>query len=580
MCARAASLSCRLPARRGLATIALALVASVESSPTVSQDTAPAPKVQAAHKHVPSDSHRKLLFHTHTPHTHSPQTTCTNTCTSRSDGDCDDGGPGAQFSICDIGTDCVDCGPRPNRLPRCSSSGCGSCSNGPLTGTVPNTPNQYYFKTDYYFTCDACSSVASGGKMYIYQAYVDTGGSTAIAVYLWFDCSNGKWTVSVVPARTNVCPNRFACDGPYPTGTITYDQYAWSSCPYSGTLTCSASSPPPSTHSHTPHSHTPHTHTPHTHTPHTHIPPPPPSPPPRPPPPHSHSPLSVSPPPAPAGSSSLCQAPVGSYCCYDDPARPNYVCSAGFSCGRGVCVPAGSVLCGCSGQTYCLAGSKCCGSTCCPIGQWCGGDENSCACSRDAFPQPRDDLHCGSTPADVLLAARSPGYTPGAGSCGSGSGSEGQPPWFMVVSVGVPIALIAIVLVACVLVVCRRMKAARATTSQFVGGSEMRTVEVASATTYDMRLNEAFLSAAQPSSQSLVVAAKMPTTTPVFGADGKPIINTIPTTTPVFGADGKPIFNIIPATAINTVPATAISNTVPATTCVFGPDGNPIYMDD
>jgi hypothetical protein len=132
----------------------------------------------------------------------------------------------------------------------------------------------------------------------------------------------------------------------------------------------------------------------------------------------------------------------------------------------------------------------------------------------------------------------------------------------MVVSVGVPIALIAIVLVVCVLVVCRRMKAARATTSQFVGGAEMRTVEVASATTYDMRLNEAFLSAAQPSSQSLVVAAKMPTTTPVFGADGKPIIN------------------IIPATVINTVPATAISNTVPATTCVFGPDGNPIYMDD
>ena len=150
----------------------------------------------------------------------------------------------------------------------------------------------------------------------------------------------------------------------------------------------------------------------------------------------------------------------------------------------------------------------------------------------------------------------------------------------MVVSVGVPIALIAFVLVVCVLVVCRRMKAARTTTSQFVGGAEMRTVEVASATTYDMRLNEAFLSAAQPSSQSLVVAAKMPTTTPVFGADGKPIFNTIPTTTPVFGADGKPIINIIPATAINTVPATAISNTVPATTCVFGPDGNPIYMDD
>ena len=72
------------------AAIALALVASVESGPTVSQDTAPAPKVRAAHKHVPSDSprspsrsptsdehheKRRLFFHghhPHTPHSHHP----------------------------------------------------------------------------------------------------------------------------------------------------------------------------------------------------------------------------------------------------------------------------------------------------------------------------------------------------------------------------------------------------------------------------------------------------------------------------------------------------------------------------
>ena len=58
------------------ATIALALVASVkseiQSGPTVSQDTAPASKVQAAHKHVPIDSRRALFLHSHTPHTHVP----------------------------------------------------------------------------------------------------------------------------------------------------------------------------------------------------------------------------------------------------------------------------------------------------------------------------------------------------------------------------------------------------------------------------------------------------------------------------------------------------------------------------
>lgn len=37
---------------------------------------------------------------------------CTNTCRFAFDGECDDGGPGAVTSICDLGTDCGDCGPR------------------------------------------------------------------------------------------------------------------------------------------------------------------------------------------------------------------------------------------------------------------------------------------------------------------------------------------------------------------------------------------------------------------------------------------------------------------------------------
>ena len=37
---------------------------------------------------------------------------CTETCVFSNDGGCDDGGPGASFSLCDLGTDCADCGPR------------------------------------------------------------------------------------------------------------------------------------------------------------------------------------------------------------------------------------------------------------------------------------------------------------------------------------------------------------------------------------------------------------------------------------------------------------------------------------
>ena len=34
---------------------------------------------------------------------------CSNTCQYHSDGDCDDGGPGYEYTYCDLGTDCDDC---------------------------------------------------------------------------------------------------------------------------------------------------------------------------------------------------------------------------------------------------------------------------------------------------------------------------------------------------------------------------------------------------------------------------------------------------------------------------------------
>ena len=37
---------------------------------------------------------------------------CTNTCNWAGDGECDDGGVGAQFRVCAFGSDCNDCGPR------------------------------------------------------------------------------------------------------------------------------------------------------------------------------------------------------------------------------------------------------------------------------------------------------------------------------------------------------------------------------------------------------------------------------------------------------------------------------------
>ena len=53
-----------------------------------------------------------VLAHNHSDGTaHGSHGTCTNTCAFASDGDCDDGGYGSEFSSCSLGTDCADCSP-------------------------------------------------------------------------------------------------------------------------------------------------------------------------------------------------------------------------------------------------------------------------------------------------------------------------------------------------------------------------------------------------------------------------------------------------------------------------------------
>ncbi len=42
-----------------------------------------------------------------------PDPACNNTCFTAGDGECDDGRPGSHYSLCELGTDCADCGPVP-----------------------------------------------------------------------------------------------------------------------------------------------------------------------------------------------------------------------------------------------------------------------------------------------------------------------------------------------------------------------------------------------------------------------------------------------------------------------------------
>lgn len=90
---------------------------------------------------------------------------CSDTCHYSNDGTCDDGGPGSKYSMCALGTDCSDCGPR--------DSG-GSAGSGGWGGSGGNT-----------LCSDSCSYYAGDG-------YCSDGGpgSTSSLCELGTDCSD------------------------------------------------------------------------------------------------------------------------------------------------------------------------------------------------------------------------------------------------------------------------------------------------------------------------------------------------------------------------------------------------------
>ena len=77
---------------------------------------------------------------------------CSNTCATANDGECDDGGPDSLYSICDLGTDCNDCGPRTTGMctNTCATANDGECDDG--------GPNSLYSICDLGTDCNDCGT--------------------------------------------------------------------------------------------------------------------------------------------------------------------------------------------------------------------------------------------------------------------------------------------------------------------------------------------------------------------------------------------------------------------------------------
>ena len=88
---------------------------------------------------------------------------CTNTCSTAHDNECDDGGPGSLYSICALGTDCNDCGPRgagaaaqvaPTGDTICTNT-CGSSNDSECDD---GGPNSLYSICSYGSDCADCGA--------------------------------------------------------------------------------------------------------------------------------------------------------------------------------------------------------------------------------------------------------------------------------------------------------------------------------------------------------------------------------------------------------------------------------------
>lgn len=103
-------------------------------------------------------------------------TLCSNNCSWASDGQCDDAGPHSHFSLCPLGTDCADCGPRTVQLPPPPAS-----PAPPVTPTSPRSPPASPPPANPPGICDDSCRYANDGEC-------DDGGDDA---HFWL-CPHGS----------------------------------------------------------------------------------------------------------------------------------------------------------------------------------------------------------------------------------------------------------------------------------------------------------------------------------------------------------------------------------------------------
>jgi len=98
---------------------------------------------------------------------------CLETCYHSSDTDCDDGGEGAEYTLCEMGTDCIDCGPRQAHPPPPPAP-----STPPIAPSPPNPPplelgDEICLETCYHSSDTDCDDGGEGAEYSICEMGTD-----------------------------------------------------------------------------------------------------------------------------------------------------------------------------------------------------------------------------------------------------------------------------------------------------------------------------------------------------------------------------------------------------------------------
>jgi hypothetical protein len=135
---------------------------------------------------------------------------CTNVCSYQGDGDCEDGGPGAEYT-CAYGPDCTDCGPRvpsppaPPAAPLCnflamtaSSGSRWQLYNGAVWELVRSHYTHYFggsgLSGRYLYYLNGRWRIGSDVTSTTMYAYVPTISSTPVGIPGWLVYNGGAWS--------------------------------------------------------------------------------------------------------------------------------------------------------------------------------------------------------------------------------------------------------------------------------------------------------------------------------------------------------------------------------------------------